>query len=386
MEPTVQYTRDDFLSTEVEVGLKNISYTINVYNTSLGHRWLDALRDNLRNKRILEKNFCFLGFASSSRNLVYLTNKLNQHISQINSFNFNPPYEKIHPFRADDFQYSGSLPIGKAVNGDIMSNPGKRLKHESCNLLHRYFEELQGTAWNISLYYKQANHETKYAIRQLNNLCHEIESWVLSDRKEAMEPEWIRPSQITTFLNAPRYDLHNEDFELFKKNRYDRDLGGVYLHWSQIGKTLYEVFRDEDGGKIDEAICSEINHQKYYSGEFDVEWGQTITESTQEFKKQEMNDFRNWLGRNGYDWNDARLSLGYIKLGQIDLAKTFGSKHNFMDIYNTLKDNLDIKSIKLGPHNPEGNHFTYNLENKEWKQIQMEALIPGFLHSSKKKD
>jgi hypothetical protein len=56
-----------------------------------------------------------------------------------------------------------------------------------------------------------------------------------------------RPSQITTFLNAPRYDLTEEDFELFKQNRYNRELGGVYLHWSQMGKTLYEVFRDEGG-------------------------------------------------------------------------------------------------------------------------------------------
>ena len=38
--------------------------------------------------------------------------------------------------------------------------------------------------------------ETKYAIRQLNNICHEIESWVHADRKNAFEPEWMRPSQI----------------------------------------------------------------------------------------------------------------------------------------------------------------------------------------------
>ena len=60
-------------------------------------------------------------------------------------------------------------------------------------------------------------------------------------------PEWMRPSQITTFLNAPRKDLHKADYNLFKSNRYLRELGGVYLHWSQVGKTLYEVFRDEGG-------------------------------------------------------------------------------------------------------------------------------------------
>jgi hypothetical protein len=78
----------------------------------------------------------------------------------------------------------------------------------------------------LSPYYKQADHETKYAIRQLNNICHEIEGWVESYRKSKVDPEWIRPAQITTFLNAPRYDLHDEDFELFKVNRYARELGG----------------------------------------------------------------------------------------------------------------------------------------------------------------
>ena len=72
---------------------------------------------------------------------------------------------------------------------------------------------------------------------------------------------------------------------MFKQNRYDRELGGVYLHWSQVGKTLYEVFRDEHAPEMTDALCSEINHQKYYSGEFDIEWGRTITEKLYEFKK-----------------------------------------------------------------------------------------------------
>ena len=174
-------------------------------------------------KRILEKNFCFLGFADSKRDLSFLCHELNKNIAQINSFQFDPPYERIDPFVGDDFQYSSKLPIGKAVDGNPNKTPGLRLKHEACNLLHRYFEDLQGTAWQLSNYYKQADAKTKYSIRQLNNLCHEIESWVEAYRKQAFEPEWIRPSQITTFLNAPRYDLHDEDYEQFKQNRYKRE-------------------------------------------------------------------------------------------------------------------------------------------------------------------
>jgi hypothetical protein len=361
----------------VRVGLVDRAYYFQVYDTPLGHRWLEALKDNLRQKRILEKNFCFLGFADSKRNLDHLVRELNKSIARINSFMFKPPYERINPFTADDFQYSSSLPIGKSVNGDEMATPGKRLKHESCNLLHRYFEELQGTAWKVSDFYKQADLETKYAIRQLNNICHEIESWVNADRKKAIEPEWMRASQITTFLNAPRYNLHDDDFELFKQNRYDRELGGVYLHWSQVGKTLYEVFRDEHAPKMTEALCSEINHQKYYSGEFDVEWGKTITES-QDFKKEEMDEYRSWLKKNGYDWDDPKLSLGYIKIGQVDLQRTFGTNATIHDIHKLMHKNLDITSIRTITGPSVEADYPYTLDSNDWKQIQIEGLKQGY--------
>ena len=378
-EPTVPSTeKNKFIHDMVRVGLIDKAYYFQIYDTPLGHRWLEALKDNLRQKRILEKNFCFLGFADSKRNLKYLVDELNRNIATINSFEFDPHYQKIHPFSVDDFQYSSKLPIGKAIDGDESKTPGKRLKHEACNNLHRFFEELQGTAWKISEYYKQADHKTKYAIRQLNNLCHEIESWVNSDRKNSFEPEWMRPSQVTTFLNAPRYDLHDEDFELFKQNRYDRELGGVYLHWSQVGKTLFEVFRDEHAPKMTDALCSEINHQKYYSGEFDVEWGQTITEEKHDFKKEEMDEYRAWLKENNYDWNDPRLSLGYIKIGQIDIQRTFGTNASIQDIHQTMNNNLNITSIKTITGPTTECEYPYALDSEDWKQIQIKGLRQGY--------
>lgn len=373
--------KNKFIHDMVRVGLTDKAYYFQIYDTPLGHRWLDALKDNLKQQRILEKNFCFLGFADSNRNLRYLVGELNKNISTINAFQFSPRYKKIDPFSTDDFQYSSSLPIGRAIDGDVSKTPGKRLKHEACNLLHRYFEELQGTAWQISDYYKQADAETKYAIRQLNNICHEIESWVNADRKKAIEPEWMRPSQITTFLNAPRHDLHEDDYELFKLNRYDRELGGVYLHWSQVGKTLYEVFRDENAPKMTESLCSEINHQKYYSGEFDVEWGQTITEQ-HDFKKEEMDDYRAWLTDNGYDWDDPKLSLGYIKIGQVDLQRTFGTGASIHDIHKVMNDNLDITSIRT-IHGPSIEaDYPYTLDSDDWRQIQIKGLKRGYESSS----
>ena len=377
-EPTVPSTKNNkFLNDNLIVSYGDLQVKIDIYDTSLGKRFLESLKDNLLKKRILEKNFCFLGWANSKRDLRFLCHELNQNIEQINSFPFEPPYERIDPFTSDDFQYSSRLPTGIVNDGNLMKKPGLRLKHDACNLLHRYFEELQGTAWKISDYYKQADVETKYAIRQLNNLCHEIESWVMSYRKSIIEPDWMRPSQITTFLNAPRYDLHEDDFKLFKENRYDRELGGVYLHWSQVGKTLYEVFRDEHAPVMTDALCSEINHQKYYSGEFDVEWGDTITETSHDFKHEEMDQFRQWLKDNSYDWEDSKLSLGYIKLGQVDLETSFQST-SFRVVHDKMKENLNITKIQIQGQQEFSNDFPYSLESADWKQIQIKGLRRGY--------
>ena len=151
----------------------------------------------------------------------------------------------------------------------------------------------------------------------------------------------------------------------------------MYLHWSQVGKTLYEVFRDEHAPKMTEALCSEINHQKYYSGEFDVEWGQTITER-HEFKKEEMDEYRAWLKDNGYDWEDQKLSLGYIKIGQVDLQRTFGTDAPVQEIHKVMTDNLNITSIKTITGPTTETEYTYTLDSDDWKQIQMEGLRKGY--------
>ena len=374
---------EQYLQDQIKItlsGTKELTYTIRLYDHPFVQRWLEEFKGILRNKLILEKNYCFIGFADSQRNLELLCDELNSVVWQINRFNASnywqvaglKPYPIERRFTPDDFMQDENLPVGKAVGGDESITPGCRLKHETCNELHRYFEDLQGQAWNLSQYYYIADDATKYAIRQLNNICHEIEGWVNAYRKSKFEPEWIRPSQITTFLHAPRKPLQSADYDLFIKNRYDRELGGVYLHWSQVGKTLYEVWRDHD-----EAVGeSGINHQQLYSGEFDIEWGQTVTD-IHDFKKKETDQFKTWLKGKGYDWNNPSLALGYIKIGQVDLNNSFGSE-KFLDIYKQMIDCLNISRIELiGPTNITA-EYKYTLSDSNWKELQIEELRKGY--------
>jgi len=374
---------EQFLKDQIKIELsgdKELSYTINLYDNPFVKRWLAMLAKILQNNLILEKNYCFIGFADSSRNLDFLCKELNFAVDQINRFNQTNKWQQAglksysieKKFSKEDFMFSENLPIGKAVGNDPMVNPGCRLKHETCNELHRYFEDLQGQAWNLSRYFYIADNNTKYAIRQLNNLCHEIEGWVNAYRKSKIEPEWIRPSQITTFLHAPRQPLLNEDFDLFIKNRYDRELGGVYLHWSQVGKTLYEVWRDHDESVGEDGI----NHQQLFSGEFDIEWGQSITDKD-DFKKNEIEEFKNWLKEKGFNWDNPKLALGYIKLGQVDLKNSFGTD-DFTKVYHQLLSCLNISRISIVGNKDISCNYNYKLSDQNWRQIQIEELKKGY--------
>lgn len=365
---------------EIEIVLRNpenltdqISYFIDVDSTDFNLRWLDLVKQNLKNNLHLEKNYCWLGWADSPRDIKYLCREINRAIWQINEFNGTGEWQRhgLKDYHIDD-HFTKDVVLHNGEVGDW--KPGLKLKHEPMNRLHRYFEELQGETWSISSYYKFANYETKWAIRQLNVLCHELESWALSYRKKKYSPEWQRPSQITTFLNAPRHDLKDEDYNLFIKNRYDREFGGVYLHWAQVGKTLFEVFRDEDGADIDDATCSAINSLKFYSGEFDIEWGRDINELNHEWWGRDMKAFREWLNRNGFDWNDAKLSLGYIKLGQVNLQKSFGTS-DFFTIIEMMSKHLDIYKIKIQDTEQT---FNYVWSDDNYKQMQIDFLKPGY--------
>ena len=113
------------------------------------------------------------------------------------------------------------------------------------------------------------------------------------------------------------------------------------MHWAQVGKTHIEVFRDEDGADVDDVVCSTINALKYYTGEFDIGWAKDITYENAPWEREEQDEFHKWLKRNGFDPADKKLALGFIKIGQCDLQKSFGTTDP-QKVWTILSNYLDI--------------------------------------------
>ena len=348
---------------EVKITLRNpldhddlLDYYIIPDEHQLSHDWINALKEILFSGLKLEKDYCFLGFPNTARTLEYLCEKLNRSIEVINKYDFTKHgldnyviEDWFHP-NVVRFPDSYNIETGRVWVSKFETRKeelGLLIKQGAMNRLHNHFELLEGTVEDPSPYGQNSPPEVRKAIGNLNLLCHEIESLVLSHRKARVRPEWIRPSQITAFPHCKRKLLTDEHRNGFLTNGYDREFGHVYMHWTQIGKTLFEVWKDEEAPDIDKTTCDAITELVYYSGEFDVEWSKSVTNiPDNDWHQKGLLQFENWLLKHGFDPKDPKLSLGYLHLGKVDLSRSFGTTDMF-EIWKKLETHLDIYSIEV---------------------------------------
>ena len=336
-----------------------IDIWIDVYNSSLGQRWIQALNVVLANNFVLEKNFCFLGFAQSDRSGPFILDQINHSIDAINHANIGYHIQ-------DHFDMSNSI-----TDEDIDNRAaGRNLVHDKFNQLHRYFEDLQGVSGAMSPFYLKADVETQWHIRQLNLLCHEFESWALSYRKEIEAPEWTRPSQLMCWLNAPRFELEPEDYELFGIETINRKLGGVYVGVNKaVGKHHWEVFNDEGrDSRLEELVSTTLRGQTQAAADFDIEWGRDP--GGFEWQIQRLQQFREWLTVNGFDPNDPALTIGHPQVGQVDLVRSFGTDDPAV-IWEQLNTHLDVVFIATSSQRQT---YNYHWSDSDFVTRQLSAL------------
>lgn len=335
---------------EMDLGTpdNSIRVYINVYDNSLSRKWLSALNELIADQYHLEKNYCFLGFADSPRNGTYLIEQINSTIAAINASDL-------------DYQINNQFTMENSVTDKGAVN------HAQFNQLHRYFEDLQGQAGRISPYYTLADAEIRWHIRQLNLLCHEFESWQLSWRKKHTAPEWMRPSQLMCWLNAPRFELTEEDYELFGIETINRSLGGVYVGVNKaVGKHHWEVFSDEGrDSRIDELTTTTLSAQTLASGDFDIEWANDP--GAYEWQIKNLKDFREWLIANKFDPEDKSLTIGHPQVGQVDLKRSFGTE-DYATIWQQLNTRLNVAGIRTSEHDVVYHYAWTDLDYPEQQQ------------------
>lgn len=351
----------------VEIDLRSpdnqlLTVAIDVHDTSLSRKWLAALNDILRKNYHLEKNYCFFGFVEHERDAEYICNQINLSIAAINSADLGYQIN-------DNFTVNNTIVPGLAEP----DNDSGKLIHDKLNWLHRYFEDLQGVSGRMTEYYNRADPTTRWHIRQLNLLCHEYESLVLSMRKAVTAPEWRRPSQLMCWLNAPRFVLEPEDYELFGIESINRPLGGVFVGVNKaVGKHHYEVFMDEGrDSRIDELTTTTLRSQTEAAGDFDIEWANDP--GAYIWQQRNLAAFREWLTANGFDPEDKSLTIGHPQVGQVDLNSSFGSD-NYQDIWAKLGNYLDVYKVRTSSAEAI---YDYRWSDTDFIQRQVARITQG---------
>jgi len=348
----------------IEIDLRGndslLTVHIDVDDTTLSRRWMAALNDIIKNDLHLEKNYCWLGWTESERNARYLCEQINSSIDCINQSGIGYQID-CNPFTVENTIEPGVIGSSHTA-GDVV--------HEKMNNLHRYFEDLQGWSGGISNYYTQADPTTRWHIRQLNLLCHEYESLVLSMRKAVRAPDWRRPSQLMCWLNAPRFALEPEDYELFGIETINRKLGGVYLGVNKaVGKHHWEVFNDEGkDSRVSELVTTGLRTQTEAAGDFDIEWGRDPGSYDWQIKK--LQEFRTWLLANGFDPEDKSLTIGHPQVAQVDLIRSFGTD-NYVDIWAQLGSHLDVYKIRTSDATAT---YSYNWTDADYADQQIKII------------
>lgn len=316
----------------------------NVAETNITRFWKECLLKNYigpgnnTNYSLLDKRYMQRGFVkywddSSSRNIEVACREMNQAINIIN--------EELHGYPNIDLNFTLSGLQDENIYRDIM------------NQIHHHFEILIGQVWDLSEWYLNANSKTRWAIHQINNHCHEIESFVdaIKQKKLHEDDPYFHPSYGVTGINFccnqhrdggqreafVYYDLTEEHCSDFTP--VDYGWGVLTPYYSQLGKTPREAFDDNDE-YIDK---KNITSTRYMTGEVNIELGGPgcgqgkIIPVPLEGKELE---FKEWLESKGWDYHDPRLCIGTAIMGMVDFSLYPGLNWDDLDFLVKRCDNV----------------------------------------------
>ena len=147
------------------------------------------------------------------------------------------------------------------------------------------------------------------------------------------------------WLDAPRFELDHQDYDLFGIDTINRSLGGVYVGVNKaVGKHHWEVFQDEGrDSRIGELTTSSLKTQTEAAGDFDIEWANNP--GTFPWQIKQLKEFGEWLAVNGINPEDKSLTIGHPQVAQVDLLRSFGTE-DYRQIWHQLNTHLNVHAVR----------------------------------------
>ncbi|MBT3583500.1 MAG: hypothetical protein HN509_01230 [Halobacteriovoraceae bacterium] len=231
--------------------------------------------------------------------------------------------------------------LGENINKcvDLINEDGRhhikeryegKFSQEFSNAIHHHFEVLVGPAWQPTEFYLKSPQDVKRAILGLNQYIHDMEGMDRAIATAEDCPDRVHTSVHVEFLKKVRYEIPDEAYDYFTINP---KFGDIVLHYAQIGKSLLEIYLDQD----EDVEEGGIQPLRSVTGEFDIFFSGLSMDSN--FEK----DFHNSLRENGYDPEDKKLALGFLPVAKF-CPKGEKSVSQFQEEFSQF---LGMRKIKI---------------------------------------
>lgn len=310
---------------------KIIDVRWDIHNTPVGLLWLKTFKGSLDG--VGDPFPRFTGFLYGPKTMESLSETLNRCIETINK--------------------DGRYHIKERADGTW--------NQDFSNAIHHHFEVLVGTVENPTEFFKKSERKVYDAALGLNHLAHDMECLQRAQERVEKYPDTYFSGLIMEMIDAKRFSFPDFVYDAFT---LDTAFGDLFLHYSQIGKTWWEVFLDEDEHIFPEAIDPHFA----LSGGFDVFFGSYTLD------KEMKERFESFLIEHGQDPKNKRLCLGSCPVGSLvgvedktpeEWRKLIGEHCNIQDI-RLLKNDQVIASKKY----IERNTYSYFWEGDvDWDNI-----------------
>jgi hypothetical protein len=279
------------------------SLLFEVYSTDIANKWFASLVEQCqKSNEIIEKDR-FYNFPDSEWTEEKIVGELNSCIETINQ------YKHV----IDHLAYTG-------------------MSQDQLNILHVYFEKLRGGVLAPTSFFVHAPKEIKEAVERYNVLIHRAENFYNGKNK-------VLPRIVCRFKDRKRFLLADEDYEEFT---FQREYGEVYINYCEVGKPIYDVFKDGD----DVVGEDNIRPLRYYSPDFTVYFYNRSQESVQKFidgMDKWWDENNEHLSKLGFQKGDPKNAMGYIPVARLISNETKEEvvskmcKYNIMDRVEVLQ-------------------------------------------------
>ncbi len=218
------------------------------------------------------------------------------------------------------------------ANAGILESAEIGMSQERLNVLHHYFETLRGGVLNPGSFWTMANSEVRAALERYNVLIHRAENFYNTSGRENYFPR-----VVCRFKNRERVPLLGTDYQHFTLHR---QFGEVYINYCEVGKPLYDVFKDGD----DVVGEDNIRPLRYYSPDFALYFHNTQPYKVDNFLTAmdswwDQND--NYLGALGFTKGDPKNAIGYIPVAALTEI------HDIDDVINELVNHQTIDKVEI---------------------------------------